>query len=646
MYITTLQIQNFRNHRDTGIKLDRLNYFLGGNNSGKSSILAAIEYALTGRCAWTDRGGRGAGELVQKGRKTATVALEVAGLGAVIRSINPNTLSVAGESQVQLAQAKIYGALAAEADTISAALNTGSFVSMTPDEQRNFLFTGMGLRWDMDTVLTELQDFLAGAGHSPEEIDQLTKMTRPLYPAKITAGPEVLEAIEKRLRDLRRDTRRNLQRLTAARQEMVIHYPEGLSTADLPVVEKQHRELLAQRDRLLARLADTRQAEDRRRELAGELARTEAALEAANKELAALPASAPVDGEEIMPGDLYAARHEVETYVEEVAGLEALLGTIRQAIGALQNSDGRCPLAPGLIKCSMASDEKNSLLAELRGQAERLQEQLRQTTAELERARQKHQKLLDEQQRAARQAKQARAVAEKRAALQARLDTLGERAAVLRQALAEFEPLDAPDLGPLQEIDERLARGQEILETLRAARRAEEEAAALERDIAALQQEVQHLETLVKAFGPQGMKKGLLEKMLQPFTERVNRNLNELTEGTYQLTHDDTGSILVYASGTPLALKALSASEQFRVGIAIQEALAHFLGLRFLAIDGADILDQSNRDLLTGFLLGLLEGGEYDQALVFSTIGDVQPQNPGRPGVKMFLVQNGGVGEL
>lgn len=646
MYITTLQIRNFRNHRHTDIQLDRLNYFLGGNNSGKSTILAAIEYALTGRCAWTDRGGRGAGELVQKGSKTATIALEVAGLGAVVRTIGPNRLSVAGESQVQLAQARIYGTLAAEADTISAALHTGSFVSMTPDEQRNFLFTGLGLRWDMDTVLGELQDFLAGAGHSPEEIDRLTKMTRPLYPPRITAGPEVLEAIEKRLRDLRRDTKRDLQRLTAAREEMVIRYPEGLATADLPAVEKQHRELLAQRDRLLARLADAKQAADRRRELADELARTEAAREVARRELAALPETAPVDGAEILPGDLYAARQEVEAYVQEAAAREALLGTIRKAVEALQNSDGRCPLAPELISCSMLPEEKSSLLAELRGQAERLKEQLKQTTAVLERARQKHQKLLDEQQRAARQAREAREVAQKRAALQARLDVLDERAAVLRQALAGFDPLGAPDLAPLQEMDEHLARGQEILETLRAARRAEEEAAALERDIAALQQEVQHLETLVGAFGPRGLKKGLLEKMLQPFTERVNRNLSQLTGDTYQLTHDDAGSILVYASGTPLALKALSTSEQFRVGIAIQEALAHLLGLRFLAIDGADILDQANRDLLTGFLLGLLEGGEYDQALVFSTIGDVQPQNPGLPGVKMFLVQNGGVSEL
>ena len=48
MHIQKLAIQNFRNHRNSTIELDKMNIFIGRNNSGKSSILAAIE-ALTGR---------------------------------------------------------------------------------------------------------------------------------------------------------------------------------------------------------------------------------------------------------------------------------------------------------------------------------------------------------------------------------------------------------------------------------------------------------------------------------------------------------------------------------------------------------------------------------------------------------------------
>jgi exonuclease SbcC len=88
----------------------------------------------------------------------------------------------------------------------------------------------------------------------------------------------------------------------------------------------------------------------------------------------------------------------------------------------------------------------------------------------------------------------------------------------------------------------------------------------------------------------------------------------------------------------------LSRSEQLRAGIAISDALSAAAGLKFLAIDEADILEQDNRDLLSGMLLELAE--EYDQVLVFTTVGDVQPVNPSLPGVKMFWVEEGSVKEI
>jgi len=37
---------------------------------------------------------------------------------------------------------------------------------------------------------------------------------------------------------------------------------------------------------------------------------------------------------------------------------------------------------------------------------------------------------------------------------------------------------------------------------------------------------------------------------------------------------------------------------------------------------------------------------EFDQVLVFTTVGDMQPENPGLPGVKMFWVEEGKVKEI
>jgi multidrug efflux pump subunit AcrA (membrane-fusion protein) len=62
--IDRLHLSGFRSHIDTNLEeLDQLNIFVGANGSGKSSILDAIAFALTGTCRGTDQGGRGADQL-------------------------------------------------------------------------------------------------------------------------------------------------------------------------------------------------------------------------------------------------------------------------------------------------------------------------------------------------------------------------------------------------------------------------------------------------------------------------------------------------------------------------------------------------------------------------------------------------------
>ena len=90
MHIQKLAIQNFRNHRNSTIELDKMNIFIGRNNSGKSSILAAIEWPTGRNC---DRPGRpGAGDLVTRKEKLPG-GLELAS-GGVVRAMPPHTLTV------------------------------------------------------------------------------------------------------------------------------------------------------------------------------------------------------------------------------------------------------------------------------------------------------------------------------------------------------------------------------------------------------------------------------------------------------------------------------------------------------------------------------------------------------------------------
>jgi len=90
--------------------------------------------------------------------------------------------------------------------------------------------------------------------------------------------------------------------------------------------------------------------------------------------------------------------------------------------------------------------------------------------------------------------------------------------------------------------------------------------------------------------------------------------------------------IIASAHGGPgLPLKQLSESERFRFNIAFQLALATATGIRFVAIDGADILDKEWRKLLTALLLR----SDIDQTIVLAT-GEDPPPITIPAGVKFF----------
>lgn len=220
MKINRLSIANFRNHRKTEIILDRVNFFAGHNNAGKTSILAAIEWAITGRCMWTDKAGRGAAELICQGEKQAAVALDVAGLGAVIRSLPPHSLQVGRISGVNEGQSAIHNFLGAGEDRLRVALNAGAFMAMSQAEQRAFLFNAYGLSWTAEKVAADLADWLNNKGYKDEDAGRLAKRAKGYYPANITGGPEIFEAMEKRAKEERKELKKDKQRAEAALAEI------------------------------------------------------------------------------------------------------------------------------------------------------------------------------------------------------------------------------------------------------------------------------------------------------------------------------------------------------------------------------------------------------------------------------------------
>jgi exonuclease SbcC len=331
----------------------------------------------------------------------------------------------------------------------------------------------------------------------------------------------------------------------------------------------------------------------------------------------------------------------------ELAALQAAGRAKDEVVEKLRAFDGRCPLAPGLIACRMSGGEVAELINQLESEINAGGEKINHLLANVEKLLAEKQ---DVQHRITRLEKTLAGLDTARQELQGLNSAIELSRKELESAWQELPAWEeelqkgGTDTEEIDRLQERIVQGREILRRLEVAEHGRRQARQLQQDLEILQKELAVTEYMVKALGPDGIRKNLLGERLAGLTGEINNLLAACTEGRYQLAWQDNFAPLVTQRGHALPLKLLSKSEQLRVGIAVQAAIAKTAGLNFLAVDEVDMLDQDNRDLLTGALLEVLD--QFDQVLLFCTVGDVRPQNPSLPGVKMFWVENGAVKEL
>lgn len=655
MRINKLAIQNFRNHRNTAIELDKLNIFVGRNNSGKSSILAAIEYALTGRNLWTDRAGRGANELITRAEKECQVGLELAGLGGVVRAMPPHTLTAGKSRNIQEGQVTIYNHLGADEQLVQLVLNASGFIGMSPAEQKAFLFALCGISCTAEEIATATVQYLRGTGATDEQAQETAARVKALLPGGFGGDPAILEGMEKRAREQRRENKKDLERTRAALAEMELpNLPDGLDLEDKETVERQLAELEREKNELLKAHGARRAAQENLARCQERVNRLVAELERLYKEKSRLERETAGRDRDGLAQELDQVKVQAEQaantaneYDRELAALQAADRTRRAVVEKLRAFDGRCPLAPELIACRMSGGEVQELINQLELENAAAAEKVDQLRAGIRKVQDQKREL---QHRAGAIEKTLAELDTARIALhgldeaiartQRELDNTWQEVSTWEEALQK----GGADPEEIDRLQGRIDQGREILRRLELAEHGHQQARQLQQDLKTLEAELAVTERMVKALGPDGIRKTLLGDRIAGLTKEINTLLAAFTEGRYQITWKDDFTPLVHQDGTALPVKLLSKSEQLRVGIALQAAIAKMTGLNFLAVDEVDMLDQDNRDLLTGTMLGMLD--QFDQIMLFCTVGDVQPQNPGLPGVKMFWVKNGTVSEL
>jgi hypothetical protein len=120
----------------------------------------------------------------------------------------------------------------------------------------------------------------------------------------------------------------------------------------------------------------------------------------------------------------------------------------------------------------------------------------------------------------------------------------------------------------------------------------------------------------VEFFGPTGAMMVQASGRIGSFAESLNIRLAAFGYAcNFTLDPFEIRVIFLPDSHTGFSLKQLSESERFRFSIAFQLALATATGIRFVAIDRADLLDRARRKVLTALLLS----SEIEQAIVLAT---------------------------
>lgn len=682
MKINSLQIKDFRNHKETAIVLDRINFFVGHNNAGKSSTLAAIEWGLTGRCLWTDKAGRGASDLIRQGEKQAEVMLDIEDLGGVVRSLPPHTLHVNRISGVNEGQIALQNHLGVDESRLQIALNANAFLAMSQSEQRSFLFSAYGLSWSVQQVAEELLLWLGKEKFKDEDALRLAAKAKRYYPKDLTAGPEIFEAMEKRAKEERKELKKDKQQVEAALAELgpatlKDYLPQGITDS------KEHlAEMRSRRDEVLKACGASRESQLRRQALQDKIIQTEDKISETHTKAARLSSelqglqettaiSAEVKAEEnIAAGSESnsevnsgkgshaeadtearadetekALHHELVSANKAAAAARSKLEALNRAGHSLNSEERRCPLAPDFLTCGLSKEQLDTVLVSLRNNYKLTSQELDNHEAAIKDTTDKLAALRLSQENSRARAKRVLSLQSEINSQHNLLEPLEANLADLNNELHNLPDGDEGLLEELAQLEAAISQTESVLAQFDEAKLVAKRRESLLQDIQYLTAQVADLETLVKTLGPDGLRKDLLAGILEGFVGRVNDRLGRLTEGTYHISLGPDMTLLCCANGGPfLPLKLLSKSEQLRVGIAISEALSAASGLKFLAIDQADMLDQENRDLLTGMLLDTAE--EFDQVMVFTTVGDVQPQNPGLPGVKMFWVEDGTVHEL
>lgn len=605
MQIRKIKIQGFRSHVKTEIEgLGRYTVFMGSNGAGKSTIIDAIRYALTGTCRGTDDAGRGADGLGTGGAGQYAITLDT-DKGVLTRSN--------GQGPRSQAHGRIAKATGLDQGLARVLAQPSQFMQLAPAEQKALLMSFMAQSLSEAEVGALLGELINAPGQGKlllaalttldgvNELERQVRERRPLLkhdlqgcvyvrPEQVPgveASPEILKECEDELRQLQTEL---ANKTAAASNELT-----------------RIQQLKARLGELEARGLQI----DARIDTIGDKAGIEQAVAEMRGRLGAADAAAKERAEQI------------QTIEREISEAQATSRIIKEQAQKLQTLKGSCPTCTQGVPPEYVKDA----VATLKAKYDRLAKGVRDHQEQVNTLRQ----IGTEQ--------GPDAIRENLAALQqalTELHGLHERHdEIVRDHEAVSKQLKGPrgETATSQELDElrgRIDKGTRYVSDVRLLleERAKEEAIGKKRQL--LQDQLRWVEAMVELLGAKGpIRAKLLGGGLGPLLAELNviakgLQLPEvgITIEPWQLT----------VGGLPAVM--MSESELYRVSLAFAGVFAKRSGAGILCLDGADILDEENR----GLMADVLEAAGLDQAIIAAT-GPLPETTPADGEWKFYLVR-------
>lgn len=590
MPIHRIRIKDYRSLHSVDIEPGRVTVITGPAGTGKTSIVEAILYALTGRNQWTDDRGAGVKTQVSLGAKKAEVQVDWQDAQGEVHEFARAIPPPAG---VKALQDRIDGVLEVPPDVVAAQLSTRRFLSMPVKEQEDLLQGLLSPPLTVDRWAVEMNAW-------DEDLPDLGTWFSPRFekiPMKKTLVEyaEIERCAAKKLRtDLVNEVR--VKESTAKPERVTQERVDALRTE----WQEMATEIATLRERS-AGGADLYAAQhaawEQRRRQHEEAATTITRLDA---HLAAALAKPHPDTPSPTSTELAKRLADAEA---KIPGIEARLDAVNGEYDRLVCGKGACPTGT----CARAEMEAvHRQQVAIRTELEQAQAACHALQA------QRHQAELAENALSSMLAFE-RQLQRNLDEAQARLDALpapGEepQASATDPRIAEMEKRQAEvaalgrESAATRSAYESWERGQAAVDELRA-------------KLAKLEDEVLRWEAVFVCVGPRGIKSKLMAERLVEMAGQVSDLLNEYFDARFRIVHGPWAVEVNQGDGW-LPVQQVSWSWQARVSACLQIVLARCSGFPVLVVDetGADPLVRSN-------LLAMLDD-QHDppmQAFLIST---------------------------